>query len=139
MIKSAPKGADFYVLPGGQAISSRGYRAIGGESNISEALEGTISSRNPTYITFDNLKGMNPQEVKSLLQLPKAPSHAVQFDTLQILDDLSIPTGKWNTTNIPEPITTTFHKWGKGGGTQAILLKICGSWGDEKVNQGVLY
>jgi hypothetical protein len=112
--------SDFYISPGGQAIPSRGYRAIGGESNIAEALEGTISSRNPTYITFNNLRGMNSQEVQSLLQLPKTPSHAVKFDTLQILDDLSIPTGKWNTTNIPEPITTTFPKWGKGGGTQAI-------------------
>lgn len=114
------KGVDFYVSPGGQAIPSRGYRALSGESNIAEALEGTISSRNPTYITFDNIRGMKPQEVQSLLQLPKTPSHAVQFDTLQLLDDLSIPTGKWNTTNVPEPITTTFPKWGKGGGTQAI-------------------
>jgi hypothetical protein len=119
----APNRADFYVSPGGQAIPSRGYRAIGGKSNIAEALEGTIFSRNPTFITFDNLRGMNSREVRSLLQLPKTPSHAVQFDTLQILDDLSIPTGEWNTTNIPEPITNTKPRWGKGGGTQAITKK----------------
>lgn len=119
-VASNAKKTDFYVTPGGQTIPSQGYRALGGESNINEALSGKISSRNPTYITFDNLRGKGSTEVQNLLQLPKKPSHAVQFDTLQLVDDLSIPTGKWNTTNTPEPITNTFSKWGKGGGTQAI-------------------
>ena len=114
------KEPDFFVAPSGQSIPSRGYRAIGGKSNVAEALEGTISSRNPTYITFDNMTKMSLGEVKKLLQLPRTPSHAVEFNTRQLIDDLSIPTGKWNTSSMPEPITCTFPEWGAGGGTQAI-------------------
>lgn len=63
---------------------------------------------------------MSPEEAKSFMQLPRTPSHAVEFDTLQIIDDLKIPTGKWNTNGIPKPITETFPEWGSGGATQAI-------------------
>lgn len=39
---------------------------------------------------------------------------------LQLLNDLKIPTERWNTTTTLEPITYTFPEWGKGGATQAI-------------------
>jgi hypothetical protein len=63
---------------------------------------------------------MSPSTVQSLLQLPRTPTNWVSFDTLQLINDLKIPTGNWNTTTILEPITNTFPKWGSGGGTQAI-------------------
>ena len=50
----------------------------------------------------------------------RTPSHWVSFDTLPLIDDLMIPSGRWNTTNVLEPITKTFPEWGKGGATQAI-------------------
>ncbi|MDX1920776.1 MAG: Hint domain-containing protein, partial [Candidatus Caenarcaniphilales bacterium] len=110
----------FYVNSAGEAIPATGYRALGGESNINEALTGSISSRSPSYITFDDITLMTPNEVKNLLQLPREPSHVVIFDTLHLTNDLKIPTGRWNLTNTPEPITSTFPEWGTGGGTQAI-------------------
>ncbi|MBW1650108.1 MAG: hypothetical protein JRJ44_05445, partial [Deltaproteobacteria bacterium] len=119
-IMKSVESINFYITPHGQAIPSTAYRAIGGKSNIGEALEGTISSRNPIYITFDNIIDIPPSKIKNLLQLPHAPTHVVEFDTFQLIDDITIPTGRWNTTNILEPITKTFPEWGTGGGTQAV-------------------
>jgi hypothetical protein len=45
------------------------------------------------------------------------------FDTLQLVDDLRIPTGSHMTSGIPEPITSTYPEWGTGGATQAITNK----------------
>ncbi len=117
------KEVDFYVGSNEQVIPSTGYRAFGGESNVNEALSGTISPRDPTYITFDDITNMNPDEAKSFMQLPRSPTHAVEFDTLQVIDDIKTPDGKWNTNGIPEPITETFPEWGAGGATQAITNK----------------
>ena len=99
---------DFYVKSDGEAIPGTGYRATGGQSNIDEVRSGEIAPRDPTYITFDNVKGKTQDEVKDLLQLPETPSHVVEFDTKQILDDVRVPDGKWNTNGVPEPTTETF-------------------------------
>jgi hypothetical protein len=113
----------FYVRQNGDVIPATGYRVFGGESNVEEALSGTIASRNPTYITFNDISNLSPEEAKGLLQLPRAPTHGVKFDTLQIIDDIKIPNGKWNTNGAAEAITSTFPEWGSGGGTQAITNK----------------
>lgn len=110
---------DFYVTSQGISVPATGYRAVGGPA-VAEAQSGVISPRNPTYITFDNIKDMNPSDVQSLLQLPRVPSHWVSFDTLPLVNDLAIPSGRWGTTSTLEPITKTFPEWGAGGGTQAI-------------------
>lgn len=112
----------------GTAIPATGYRAIGGDANVTEAGSGVIDARNPTYLTFDNIMDLPPETVKDLLQLPRLPTHSVSFDTVQILDDIRVPGGRWNTTEIPEPVAQTFPEWG-GGGTQAITnspIKIDG-------------
>ncbi|MGF1719548.1 filamentous hemagglutinin N-terminal domain-containing protein [Vibrio kyushuensis] len=111
---------DFYVRPDGDVIPGSGYRITGGNANIDELNTGTIASREPTYITFDDVTQLTPNQAQDLLQTPHAPTHVVEFDTIQLLDDLRIPDGKWNTNSVPEPITETFPDWGKGGGTQAI-------------------
>jgi hypothetical protein len=67
---------------------------------------------------------MTPSQAKNLLQTPHAPSHVVKFNTKQLLDDLRVPDGKWNSNGILEPITEAFPKWGSGGGTQAITDKV---------------
>lgn len=100
-------------------MPSIGYRAVGG-SAVNEALTGVVAPRNPTYITFDNISKMTSSDVKSLLQLPREPTHWTSFETFPLLNDLKIPTGLWNKSDVPEPITSTFPQWGRGGGTQAI-------------------
>jgi hypothetical protein len=64
--------------------------------------------------------GMTGQQVQNLLQLPQTPTYGVSFDTLQLIPDLTIPGGRWNTLPTPEPFTSTYPEWGTGGGTQAI-------------------
>jgi hypothetical protein len=93
-------------------------------------MAGDIQSSGETYITFDNISGMSPNEVKSLLQLPHAPSHVAAFDTLPLVNDLQVPAYKWNTWRsdsfvIPEPYTDAFPEFAvpgykSGGATQAI-------------------
>ena len=115
---------DFYVRSSGDIIPGTAYRATGGKSNIAELGSGKIASRDPTYITFDDIRGKTAEEVQDLLQLPQKPSHVVTFDTKKILESIRIPDGKWNTDKIPEPITKTFPQWGKGGGTQAVTNQV---------------
>jgi filamentous hemagglutinin len=114
---------DFYVTSDGTAVPATGYRGFGGDRNLAEATSGVIAPRNPTYFTFNNITGMTGQEVQDLLQLPQVPTHGVSFDTLQLIPDLSIPGGRWNTLPTPEPFTSTYPEWGTGGGTQAITSK----------------
>ncbi|WP_126842360.1 hypothetical protein [Idiomarina tyrosinivorans] len=85
-------------------------------------MAGEIAPRNPTYFTFDNVSNLTSEEAQKFLQTDPnyLPRHVVEFSTGQILDDISIPTGRWNTTNIPEPITITFPEWGPGGASQAV-------------------
>ncbi len=77
-----------------------------------------------TYISFNDVSNLSSEEAKDLLQLPRAPTHVVKFDTLQIIDDIQIPNGKWGTNGISEPITSTFPEWGSGGATQAITKSV---------------
>lgn len=122
----APGMPDFYVRPNGDVVPSKGFRAIGGAENVKEAMAGAIGPRatGPTYVTFDDITNLSKQEVKQLLQLPREPTHAATFDTLQLLDDLRIPTGRWNTLEVPEPVTRTFPEWGSGGGSQSITNSV---------------
>jgi len=119
--KAGKKGrTSFYVPPSGEAIPATGYRAVGGPA-VERAKSGDImSASGSTYITFDDLSGLSASETQSLLQLKYAPSHFGTFDTLQLIDDLSIPGGRWNTSPILEPRTSTFPEFGTGGATQAI-------------------
>lgn len=112
--------ADFYGTSAGEIIPATGYRALGG-SGVNRAINGNIMSLDKnTYITFNNISNMTGKEVKDLLQMPNVPSHYAKFDTLQIIDDLKIPTGKWGQSKILEPICNTLPDFGKGDGTQAI-------------------
>ncbi|MBV4476870.1 hypothetical protein [Pseudomonas botevensis] len=113
------RGADFYVTPQGTAIPATGYRAVGVPA-VEEALTGTIAPRSPTYITFDNIKKYDAVRSSGPTTTARTPTNWVSFDTLPLVNDLKIPTGKWNTTTNLEPITNTFPEWGRGGGTQAI-------------------
>ena len=54
------------------------------------------------------------------LQVPHDASVRVEFDTLQIIDDIRIPNGNWGRASYLEPITTDFSQFGVGGATQAV-------------------
>lgn len=77
------------------------------------------SNSNGTYITFDKLNVPAPGR----LQVPHDASIRGSFDTLQIIDDIRIPKGKWGQANWLEPITKDFPKYGLGGATQAVTNK----------------
>jgi hypothetical protein len=108
------------VNSSGTAIPSTGYRAIGGPAIPLAEAGNLMSASGTTYITFNNLNGLTGQDAQQLLQLPYPPSQFATFNTLQIANDLSVPTGRWNSSSTPEPITNTFPEFGFGGATQAI-------------------
>jgi len=114
-----PTRTSFYVTPGGVAVPSTGYRAIGGPL-VAEAQAGAIESRNPTYLTFNDITGMSPTEAGGFLQLFRTPSHVAVFDTLQIANELRTPTEYGNEGLFPEPLTASYPRQGPGGATQAI-------------------
>ena len=47
-----------------------------------------------------------------------------EFDTLQVIDKIYIPTTMGNTTNIPEPITVSYPEYGTGGVPQVKVDSI---------------
>jgi len=59
-----------------------------------------------------------------------------EFNALQIIDDISIPNGAWNTNGIPEPITNTYPKYGSGGATQVITNKPIKKFELKELNNG---
>ena len=114
----------FYVRADGVAIPATGYRALGG-AGVEEAMSGVIAPRSypGTYVTFDNITGMSRSGVRSLLQLPRTPTHVASFDTLQIVDDLRIPREYRGEGLSPEPITVSYPKLGVGQGSQAVVTR----------------
>jgi len=58
-----------------------------------------------------------------LLQVPHDAAVKISFDTLQIIDDLRIPYGKWGKADWLEPIVSDFLQFGPGGATQTITNK----------------
>ena len=112
--------ANFYVTSEGVAVPATGYRAIGGQRNITEALGGTIVPRpNGTYVTFDDVTGLSPSDARSFLQLNDTPSHVVIFDTLPHASRFRIPREYYGTGLFREPLTVSYPNFGRGGATQA--------------------
>ena len=120
--KNVDKGGrktDFYVTPSGEAVPATGYRYMSRNAEYMSELKETMmipSNTNGTYISFDRFDTPNPQK----LQVPHDASIRGKFDTLQIIDDIRIPNGKWGTASWKEPITKDFPNFGQGGATQAI-------------------
>ena len=113
---------DFYITPSGKAIPATGYRYVSKEAPYLDELKSTKTipaNSNGTYFSFDNFDTPNPKA----LQVPHDASVKASFDTLQIVDDVEIPKGKWGKADYLEPITKDFPEFGKGGATQAITHK----------------
>ena len=78
-----------------------------------------------TYIGFN--KYDSAQVVKSKYQIADEWSDCKirgEFDTLQAIEEIYIPTTNGNTTDIPEPITASYPQYGVGGDAQARVDKI---------------
>ena len=113
---------DFYITPSGKAIPATGYRYVSKEAPYLDELKSTKTipaNSNGTYFSFDKFDTPNPKA----LQVPHDASVKASFDTLQIVDDVEIPRGKWGKADYLEPITKDFPEFGKGGATQAITHK----------------
>ena len=111
--------ADFYVTPSGEAIPSTGYRYISENAPYLDNMTNSMSipaNVDGTYFSFNNYNVANP----GALQVPHDASVKVSFDTLQIIDDISVPYGNWGKASYLEPITTDFPQFGPGGATQVI-------------------
>lgn len=111
--------ADFYVRPNGEAIPATGYRYISQSAKYLPSLDETRilpANAQGTYITFDRLSGASPGR----LQVPHDAGIRLSFDTLQLVDDLRIPYGKWGTAEWLEPLARDFPAFGPGGATQAV-------------------
>lgn len=67
-----------------------------------------------TMFLYNNYNVANP----GALQVPHDASIKVSFNTMQIIDDISVPYGNWGKTSYFEPITTNFSQFGPDGATQ---------------------
>jgi len=119
-ITASSNKADFYVKPSGETIPSTGYRAVSGKGAEAAKKGDLMSSGKDTYFTFDNPAGKSAKQIKSELQITEVPTHIGEFDTLQIIDDIQVPKGKWGQADYLEPIVKDFPEYGAGGATQAI-------------------
>ena len=110
---------DYYVRPNGETIPSTGYRYISENAPyLDSMLDSMIIPANDggTYFSFNRFETANP----GALQVPHDASVRVEFDTLQITDDINIPYGNWGKASYLEPITVDFPQFGAGGATQVI-------------------
>ncbi|MFK7827421.1 MAG: pre-toxin TG domain-containing protein [Oligoflexales bacterium] len=118
----------FYRSSVGEAIPSTGYRYVPSSAAYLDELvsTGRIPARSPTaidpykatYFGFDKFD--DAATASSKFQVPHDAAIRVEFDTLQIVDDVRIPNGKWNTEKYLEPITKDYPEHGVGGAAQAV-------------------
>lgn len=110
---------DFYVSPNGDIVPATGYRYVSENASYLDDMTNNMTipaNADGTYFSFNNYDVANP----SALQVPHDASVKVSFDTLQIIDDISVPYGNWGKASYLEPITTDFPQFGSGGATQVI-------------------
>ncbi|MBD5546187.1 MAG: hypothetical protein HDQ97_02075 [Lachnospiraceae bacterium] len=113
---------DFYVTPSGDVVPSTGYRYMS-SSNASDALN--TGKQYTTYIGFDKFD--SALQARDAFQVsPNWSDCKVRgtFDTLQVIDDMYVPTTLGNTTSIPEPFAISYPEYGNGGIQQFRVDKV---------------
>ena len=113
------RATDFYVSPNGDIVPATGYRYVSENAPYLDDMTNNMkipANADGTYFSFNNYNVANP----SALQVPHDASVKVSFDTLQIIDDINVPYGKWGKASYLEPITKDFPEFGSGGATQVI-------------------
>ena len=113
------KQADFYVMPNGDVVPATGYRYFARNiSIIQNAKKGYIEARSDgMYFSFDKIDDSIIAQGK--LQIPYRPEYRISFDTLNIIDDINIPKGKWGQQAISSQLLKTLrildqevrHRW----------------------------
>lgn len=120
---SAPKfnKADFYITPKNEVVPAKAFRYLPSDSPAVETIvkNGKIPNNNRgTYFSFHDFGSATA--AKSGLQVPHDAAIKIEFDTLQIVNDIRIPRGKWGSADYLEPLTKDFPDFGTGGATQAV-------------------
>ncbi|AEY67515.1 hypothetical protein Clo1100_3377 [Clostridium sp. BNL1100] len=113
---------DFYVTPSGDAIPSTGYRYMSENAPYMKNLKESMTipeNPNGTYFSFNKYDIANP----GALQVPHDAAYRASFDTLQVIDDIRVPNGKWGQARHLEPLTKDFPQFGSGGASQVITNK----------------
>jgi len=112
---------DFYVTSSGDVLPSTFYRYANSKyAPIKQAQNGLLpSKRGGTYVSFDKIDDAIIASDK--LQIPYRPDYRVSGDTLNIIDRMAIPKGKWGEADYLEPLTRDFNKFGPGKATQIII------------------
>jgi len=81
---------------------------------------GTLpAKRGGTYVSFDKIDDGIVASDK--LQIPYRPDYRVSGNSLDIIDKMKIPNGKWGTADYPEPLTKDYKIYGPGKATQVIV------------------
>jgi len=115
---------NFYVRPNGDVIPATGYHYThSGSQYLDDIIDtGILPARNvPTYLSFDEIS--TADQARGLLQVDRLADIRLEFDTLQIIDDIRIPRGLGGTALWLEPLTADYPAFGTGGATQAITSK----------------
>ncbi|MCX4341771.1 MAG: hypothetical protein OSJ72_19355, partial [Lachnospiraceae bacterium] len=119
-IHRSGKRPDFYIAPNGDIIPATGYRYFARNTSvIQNARKGYIAARSDgMYFSFDKIDDAIIAQGK--LQIPYRPEYRISFDTLDIIEDIHIPKGKWGMADYLEPIARDYKNFGPGGATQAM-------------------
>lgn len=114
----------FYMNADGKAVPATAYRHFK-SSDIDFLKENVIKNgkipEHPStgnYITFERFE--DAAEASSKLQVPHDARYRVTVDTLNNVNDISIPRGNWGAADWLEPITKDMHEYGVGGASQAV-------------------
>ena len=113
---------DFYVAPNGDVIPATGYRYMP-SWGAADALN--TGRQYTTYFGFDKFD--SAKEAREAFQISGNWSDCKirgEFDTLQVIDDMYIPTTLGNTTTVPEPFAVSYPEYGEGGAQQFRVDKV---------------
>jgi hypothetical protein len=113
---------DFYVKPDGVAVPATGYRYMD-SGHATEAI--TQGKQYSTYFGFENFD--SAAAARNAYQISPSWSDAKvigEFDTLQVIDDMYVPTTLGNSTSILEPFASSYPDFGTGGAQQFRADKV---------------
>lgn len=121
-VAAEKNSADFYVKPNCDAVPATGYRYMSSKyRDVTKKTMTVPANDNGAYVGFE--KFSKSSDVQNSFQISPEWSDAKlrgEFDTLQVIDNLEIPTSMGNTTDILEPITFAYPEYGSGGVAQLI-------------------
>ncbi|MCP4088492.1 MAG: hypothetical protein GY746_01680, partial [Gammaproteobacteria bacterium] len=114
----------YYVRSNSDVIPAKAYRYISSQAPYLDDLlnNGTIPANTKgTYISFDRID--DASDAAARMQVPHDAAIRLEFDTLQITEDVRVPHGQWGTASHFEPLTVDFPQFGIGRATQAVTNK----------------